>query len=66
MSSNEFEIKLTNNHIKLFPVKKEESWDDNWTTFIKTDAYKDALDPSEVLAWYKRFLKQNYNPPTRN
>lgn len=58
-------IKLTNNHIKLFPIKKEEGWDDTWTAFIKTDAYKVATDTSEVLAWYKRFLKQNYNPPTK-
>ncbi len=40
------------NHIKLFPVKKEESW---YSIYDKFDSSMELID----------WLVDNYNPPTK-
>lgn len=53
-----FHIKLLNNHIKLFHVKQEESWDDIFEEYIKeTFKMKDVF--------FNDWLKNNYKPPQK-
>ena len=58
------QLKLNNDNTIIIK-KKEPDWDDNWMSFIETDVYKYASEPSEVLAGYKKYLKENYHSPLK-
>lgn len=53
-------------HIKLFPVKKEETWDDIIERFTENKFF-DEHNTYDYLIYsdLEEFLKKNYNPPTR-
>jgi len=46
-------------NIKLFPIKKEESWDDVSKDY--TNLMDDHIIPNQLLNWFKA----RYNPPTK-
>lgn len=54
-------IKFTNNHVKLFPVKKEESWDDIFHKYWN----EPTRENTGVVGNFKEWFQANYNPPTR-
>lgn len=58
MSMQESFIKLTNNHIKLFKVNKEESWEDIKQEYMKENP---PFDNDKVS--YEKWLELYYNPP---
>lgn len=61
------EVSITNNHIKLFPIKKEESWNKIYKDFYELHAKE--MEEGKMNGQYMRklreFLEVNYNPPTK-
>ncbi len=58
------QIKLNkDNHIKLFPINKEESWDEIMAKYIKYAMHvKITANSFQNLS---EWLEENYNPPTK-
>lgn len=72
--------KLTNNHIKLFPIKKEKTLTEHWGIRKEEESWDDIINEYERLSdekesngirlnvhWctFRQYLKENYNPPIK-